>query len=124
MVENKNRYTREDAMGNLYFLCPQKKFMFLSISKNACTSLKHLLYIEENSRLFEPQGNSGIHEYWGFWERPGRIVDRRNQAVLSQYPDYLRFVVYRDPVERFISTYFNLVLYPPKPCVLSQASTQ
>lgn len=82
-----NRYERPDAMGNLYFLCPQRAFMFLSISKNACTSLKHLLYVQEHDRAYVPVKGRGIHErragsLLGI-KTPERRLDRRSPGRMA-----------------------------------------
>ncbi len=108
-------YARKDAMGNFFFLCPRKHFMFLSISKNGCTSLKNLIFLEEYGRTHKSSPGRGIHAVWGFKEKPGRVINRADKESLRRYSDYIRFVVYRDPVERFLSTYYNKVLYPPYP---------
>lgn len=104
-------------MRNFFFLCPEKKFMFLSISKNACTTLKSLLFRLSYGRDFESGRNSGVHEFWGFSEKPGRVVERGDTAGLSAFADYTRFTVYRDPVDRFLATYRNKVLFSTEPHV-------
>ncbi len=90
--------------------------MFLSISKNACTSLKFLLHRVEFGRDLTP-GAGGVHGFFGARERtgPGSVIDRRNTRALARCAGYLRFVIYRDPVSRFLSTYHNKVLWPPEP---------
>jgi hypothetical protein len=106
-------------MGNLFFVSHKKKFMFLSVSKNACSSLKSILYRVEYGHEFVPgrSGNRGVHHFWNYSPYRGRgtKIDRGNKSMLSRYPDYLRFVVYRDPVDRFMSLYHNKVLWPPHP---------
>jgi len=110
-------YARPDAMGNFFFVSHSKKFMFLSVSKNACTSLKQLLYRLELGRDFHNADGKDIHNFWGFQAREGVLIDRRDQHQLARYPDYVRFAVLRDPVARFMSTYHNKVAYPPAPHV-------
>ena len=89
--------------------------MFLSISKNACTSLKALLFELTYGRPYENADGFGIHDFWGYGEHPGRIIRRGNEAALREHINFCRFAAYRDPVERFLSVYYNKVLYPPQP---------
>ena len=91
--------------------------MFLSISKNACSSLKSLIYRIDYGEDFVMKNNSGIHEFWGFQAKKDRIIDVRDKKELANYPDYIKFVVYRDPVDRFVSVYHNKVIDSPKPHV-------
>ena len=102
-------------MRDFFFLCHKRKFMFLSVSKVASTSLKTLLYEEEFGRPFEPRQGVDIHAYWGFRARKGRMIRREDRETWRGYADYLRFAVYRDPVDRLVSTYHSKVLYAPKP---------
>jgi hypothetical protein len=104
-------YARKEAMPNLFFLCHRHKLMFLGVSKNASTSLKHLMHREEHG---DP-GEAGIHALWGWRARAGWSIVVGDTEALSVYPDYTRFVVYRDPVSRFMSAYHNRVLYSDEP---------
>ncbi len=75
--------------------------------KNACTSLKLLFYELCNGRPFDPEQEDGgadhIHDIYG---TPKFLsVDR---AALA---DSRRIIVVRDPVERFLSSYANRVIY-------------
>lgn len=112
------RYADKHALKNLYFVSHAKKFMFISISKNACTALKALLYRLEYGKDFpDPGPYGGVHHFFGYKERKGNVevIDRRNRKALEPYLDYVRFVVYRDPVARFLSCYHNKVLWPGQP---------
>jgi hypothetical protein len=105
-------------MPNLFFVSHAKRFMFLSVSKNACSSLKLILHRLEYGRDFRPGAKyPNIHTFWGFseWTGKGTKIDRRSKRKLSRHSDYLRFAVYRDPVDRFLSLYHNKVLWPPAP---------
>ena len=110
LVKRPEAYVRRKAMPNLFFLCHRHRFMYLAISKNASTSLKFLMWQEEEG----PDGDrlpGASHRYWGFKPRQGRLIDRGDHAQLADYPDYTRFTVYRDPVSRFLSAYHNRVLF-------------
>lgn len=111
-VKAPEKYVRKGAAPNLFFLSHRHRFMYLGISKNASSSMKQLMWFEENegSGKVAPRD---FHFYWGWEPREGRSVDRRNQEALLRYGDFVRFAVYRDPLSRFLSNYHNKVLYSP-----------
>src|SRR6185503_9734097 len=94
---------------NLFFACHSRRFIFLSIAKNACTTLKHLSYELDSGHPFPATDPRWIHDHLGYRPVPGRIIDRRDRAQLAQYSGYTRFVVYRDPIERILSSYADKV---------------
>jgi Sulfotransferase family len=102
---------RRDAMPNLFFVCESRRFLFLSISKNACTTLKHLSYELDTGHPFACGDPWEIHDHLGYAPIPGRVIDRRDRAQLAKLAGYTRFTVYRDPVERLLSAYADKV--PP-----------
>jgi len=104
-----NKYVRWDAMPNFFFVCESRRFLFISISKNACTTLKHLSYELDTGHPFACVDPWEIHDHFGYAPVPGCIIDRRDRAQLAQLADYTRFVVYRDPTERFLSAYADKV---------------
>lgn len=110
LVRKPGDYIRKKAMPNLFFLCHKHRFMYLAVSKNASTSMKLLMWQEEQGRQGEEEPGA-IHWYWGFKPQAGRAIDRRDHEQLAGYGGYLKFVVYRDPVSRFLSAYHNRVLY-------------
>jgi len=75
------------------------KLAFFPMPKVACTSISYLLYEIINGTSHE-SGN--IHSYF----KAGSA-----ELNLDRYADYFKFVVVRDPVERFISGFRNRVLY-------------
>lgn len=109
-VKKPNAYVRRKAMPNLFFLSHRHRFMYLSISKNASTSLKYHMWQEENDGKFEGQPGA-IHQYWGWKPVKDRTIDRKDSKELARYKDYLKFAVHRDPVSRFLSMYHNRVLF-------------
>lgn len=112
LVKAPSFYIRKGAMPNLFFLSHRHKFMYLGVSKNASTSMKQLMWYEENENSGE-DAPSRFHLYWGFSPVEGRSVDVTDNQSLAEYRNYLRFSVYRDPVSRFLSAYHNKVLYSP-----------
>ncbi len=113
LVRKPRVYVRRRAMPNLFFLCHKHRFMYLAISKNASSSMKQLMYKEETGKNWEKPSHpqQSVHRYWGWKPSPGMAVNHKDLEGLSEYPDYLKFTVYRDPVSRFLSCYHNKVLY-------------
>lgn len=109
-VKMPEAYVRKKAMPNLFFLCHKHRFMYLGISKNASTSLKYHMWKEEIGGNDESKPGA-IHRYWGWKPVKDRTIDRKDSKELNRYGDYVKFVVYRDPVSRFMSSYHNKVLY-------------
>lgn len=81
-----------------------KKFKigFIPIPKNACTSLKILLYKLDFDRDFFPGYESLIHEYYSY-------PSYEPQDVLTIFKEYSIACFLRDPVSRFISGYCNKI---------------
>ncbi|MBT8038974.1 MAG: glycosyltransferase, partial [Gammaproteobacteria bacterium] len=105
-------YARKKAAPNLFLLSHRHRFMYLGISKNASSSMKQLMWFEENEGSGE-ESPRNFHRYWGWAPKEGRSIDRADRASLNRYDDFVRFTVYRDPVSRFLSGYHNKVLYSP-----------
>jgi len=114
MIGEPGSYARKGAMLNLFFLCHKHQLMFLSISKNASTTLKHIMYREEFG-VDTKDIPSKIHKIWGWKARAGRAIETHDAKGLQDYSGYTRFAVYRDPVARFLSAYHNKVLYSNYP---------
>lgn len=103
-------FIREDAAPNMLFVCHKHRLMFVGISKNASTSLKHIMYREEFGESAE-KPTLMIHRLWGWKAMPGRAIDLADETIPDRYSDYVKFAVYRDPVKRFLSAYHNRVLF-------------
>lgn len=114
MVLTPKKYARKGAMPNLFFVCHKHRFLYLAISKNASTSMKQLMWFEEERHSGAEPPNR-IHQHWGWTPTPGRSLDRADREGLALYESYLRFTVYRDPVSRFLSNYHNKVLFSDRP---------
>jgi glycosyltransferase involved in cell wall biosynthesis len=112
IIGKPDSYAREKAMLNLFFLSHKHQLMFLGISKNASTSLKHLMYREEFGAAEHDQVTQ-IHKAWGWSSTPGRGIVVGDEKSLEKFSTYSRFAVYRDPVSRFLSAYHNKVIYSP-----------
>lgn len=85
----------------------EHKLAYFPVPKVACTSIKYFFFELENNRPFEPYESNGnlvqIHMIY-----PGKRFEKWDRAALA---DYLKLVVVRDPVARFLSCYGNRVLY-------------
>jgi len=83
------------------------KIAFVAIPKVACSSIKHLFFELENDTsftLFRANGRAyNVHNFY-----PSRYFRRDYDP--EDFADCFRFVVLRDPVQRFLSCYSNRVL--------------
>lgn len=90
-------------MDNFYVINRQSRWAAVCISKNACTSLKSAVLNDEGLRI---AGKAAIHETIGYTPRSRFLL-----PVIEGKPEgVLCFAVWRDPVERFISTYRHFAL--------------
>jgi len=91
---------------NAYF-DPNEKLLFCIIPKNACTKEKMTLMKirgHPNWQDFDVAHNPERNQLESFCQRPLNQVN----DILTD-PSYLRIVIIRDPVERFISAYNDKV---------------
>ena len=91
-----------------FIVCHARQFMFVAIAKNALTTLKHLVLLYDYD-LELGERDTNLHEILGYamdgYSRIS-ITDAKN----SRYSNYVKFAVYRDPVERFLSLYVNKIM--------------
>ena len=89
-------------------VCQKLKFMYISIPKCACTSLKYWIYKLEFNKEFEN------------YKKDGRLIHIHNcqefnigsiRQLSEDKKNYKIITVVRDPIKRFISAYSNRVLY-------------
>ncbi|MFI4860267.1 MAG: sulfotransferase family 2 domain-containing protein [Phycisphaerales bacterium JB063] len=108
---------RSPFMPNLYLVNHTRRFMAVCISKNACSTLKWLTlqddYPEAICRMV-PRPGHGLHDFFGYRANGQSLVPVGPKGS-AKFSGYLRFAVWRDPVERALSTYRNLVLNPANP---------
>ena len=114
-MNDSSRYAWPAAAPDLFFVCNSHKFLFLAIAKNASTTMKNLIFELDEGREFRSTDGSGVHDALGYAPVPGRVIDRRDRAQLAAFSDFTRFVVYRDPVERLMSTYNDKVTASAEP---------
>jgi hypothetical protein len=87
-----------------YIVCDKGKFISTYISKNGTTTLA--AYICEQD--FSSSGTSNPHDLVGYVLDAGKRLSR--EAISGQqYDTFVKFAIYRDPVERFVSLYRNKI---------------
>jgi hypothetical protein len=82
--------------------------MFVVIAKNASTTLKRLVYEVDYPDRGPIKDTEGIHEFFGY-SKCGKSRVPLVDGSKYHASGYLRFAVYRDPVERFLSVYYDKV---------------
>jgi hypothetical protein len=90
-------------MGNFYLINETHRWACVCISKNACTSLKR--------RVLEDSGLDGglkheIHDRIGYSEKSPFLAP----VAAGRPKGCVSFAVWRDPVERFLSTYRHFAI--------------
>lgn len=77
---------------------------FISIAKNACSTLKYLAYNINNDTLYNDYNYENLHNYI----RPWCCNYCWDLKKFIKPDNSITFAIYRDPVERFISAYINM----------------
>lgn len=90
-------------MGNHYLLNRPAGWAAVCISKNACTSLKKAVLEDEGIHLL---GKGAIHDAIGYSAESPYL----RPVASGKPPDLFSFAVWRDPIERFASTYRHFAL--------------
>jgi glycosyltransferase involved in cell wall biosynthesis len=90
-----------------FIVCHDKKFMFVAIPRNAVTNLKHIV-LQHDYGLDVSSNHEVAHDIIGYC-LDGYTRIPMKDAKKTCYRDYLKFAVYRDPVDRFLSLYANRV---------------
>lgn len=87
-----------------YYCNIKDNIYFVVISKNACTTLKYLTLRFRNYNITNPDN---IHAAIGFEENNflTKVINKSKIKANS-----IKFAVYRDPVDRFISIYKHFIL--------------
>lgn len=95
--------------GNYFCILKERHSAFVCISKNGCTSLKRISLYNMNGNLLSDEQQ--IHDAIGYSSYSKFLVP------VEMMPDYenrngklLKFAVWRDPVERLVSTYKWFIL--------------
>ncbi|HIK31552.1 MAG TPA: sulfotransferase family protein [Oscillatoriales cyanobacterium M59_W2019_021] len=86
---------------HFYFVNHNHKFIYCSIPKNACTLFKR--FTLEYSGDTEFQNHKDIHYYIAKHKTPIAMTD----MSLLNNPEYYKFTILRDPLERLVSAYLD-----------------
>ena len=82
--------------------------MFVVIAKNASTTLKRLVHSLDYPEHEPISDTEEIHEFFGYsYDNKVRMPLTESSKYRSSR--YIKFAVYRDPVERFLSVYCDKV---------------
>jgi hypothetical protein len=103
------KYQQKRGKVSVFHVVRSKRFdlIYLPIPKNMCSTLKHALYTLENNTEFttdDKKTRGNIHEF--FFNNSHNYL-QKNKFVNQKS---LKFVVVREPIERFLSAYRNRVL--------------
>lgn len=86
---------------HFYFVNHNHKFIYGSIPKNACTLFKK--FTLEYSGDTEFQNHKDVHYYIAKHKTPIAMTD----MSLLNNPEYYKFTILRDPLERLVSAYLD-----------------
>lgn len=92
------------------YISDKHKFQYFMIPKNASTMMAAIVLEEQLGR--------SVNDLTEIYARAGSPYSKHKCAWRSDYspePDKLRFIVYRDPVDRFLSAY-NFMVKSPVAC--------
>jgi hypothetical protein len=94
----------------LFFCSHVHKFLFLSIPKCGCTSVKTLI-VKDFTECEESPVTDWVHGRLGYAHSPPYVYSVEYPELISdlRHRGYLAFAIYRDPVERLISLYRNKI---------------
>jgi hypothetical protein len=102
---------RAEAFGSFFFACHRRRFLFLSVSKCGCSTVKKQIFKEEMGGEFEG-ADLAVHDVFGYAQRESSVMSLGNRRSWEPFAEqgYVRFAVWRDPVARLLSTYREKVL--------------
>ncbi|WP_418543246.1 sulfotransferase family 2 domain-containing protein [Parabacteroides goldsteinii] len=89
--------------GNYFCLLDRYKIAFVAISKNGVTHLKNLVVYSQTG--YYPTGEDEAHALIGYTSNRTLCTVAEMRGLEVAYGKYLKFAVWRDPVERLISCY-------------------
>lgn len=89
---------------NYYCILKERHSAFVCISKNGCTFLKSISIYNKTGLLLEEEKQ--IHDYIGYSPSEGFLIPIESMpAYERENGTLLKFAVWRNPVDRLISTY-------------------
>lgn len=103
------------------WLMPKSKALFFEVAKNACTSVLSSIYLSNWKKWYTP--NLSLNKSRAIWNLLGwnndyfrkRMLVPNKKYVQNQilYSDYIKFLVYNDPLDRFLSMANNKYIEHP-----------
>ena len=100
-------------MQNYFCIIEKYRTAFVMISKNAVTTLKNIAIYAKLGGI--PEYENITHDYIGYTPANGFLVPISEMpAYEAKHGKYLKFAVWRDPVERLVSTYRCFILQQAK----------
>ncbi|MCL2651250.1 MAG: sulfotransferase family protein [Candidatus Azobacteroides sp.] len=91
-------------MGNCFCLLPGFRAAFVVIPKNGITFLKKLAIYFKTDEIIE-NSNDEVHKFMGYRNSQYLVPASQMSQYEKENGRMLKFAVWRDPVERFISCY-------------------
>lgn len=96
-------------LGNHFCLMEKYHAAFVTIAKNAVTTLKNIVICSQTNHV--PTQNLYTHNYIGYTPYNGFLIPVADMPMYEkQHGKLLKFAVWRDPVERLVSTYKFFIL--------------
>ncbi|PPL03151.1 Sulfotransferase family protein [Parapedobacter indicus] len=93
-------------MGNFFCIIPNTGVAFVAISKNAVTFLKKVAYYNGSREKVWEKGFTSVHDLIGYSDgSPYLVPVDKMQEFENKHGVYTKFAVWRDPIERIVSTY-------------------
>lgn len=98
---------------NYFCIIEKYRAAFVVIAKNAVTTLKNIAIYAKLGGI--PKYENITHDYIGYTPANGFLVPISEMpAYEANHGKYLKFTVWRDPVERLVSTYRCFILQQAK----------
>jgi len=88
-----------------FWVCYKKKFMVTNMPKNGMTALKRVIVKEDKLNCSLEK----VHYFLNNLNFGYRKVSFES-AMKKKYKNFVKFIVYRDPVDRFVSFYKNKLM--------------
>jgi len=92
-----------------YIVRPERHpILYIPTPKCACTTMLHVLYYLDNNEWYDRKKTGlEIHKYY-------RLKDHSRRTFIDTNKDRFKFIVVREPVQRFVSAYANKVAHGKK----------
>lgn len=100
-------------MQNYFCIIEKYRAAFVVIAKNAVTTLKNIAIYAKLGII--PDDETVTHDYIGYTPANGFLIPvSEMSAYEAKYGKFLKFAVWRDPVDRLVSAYRWFILQKVK----------